>query len=451
MRLSLGTGPLPRLLAPGVPDWLGADGVRVGWALRDRLFLHNGDHVDVVELPDEIEEVAAAPHRWTVALGSGFVRVDPATARIEELLLDDEAEPLATHAGEELGLFVEVPEHRLLRLVDGRPLPLPDGALRARWIRPWATGIGAVWVDLDVVFRLGTRVSVVGRAPAPEGIACGPDGAVLIAIKGDAVVAAPRGLALRVGRPLDADSARFSPDGTSVLAACPEGVAWIDLATGAVRKVWDGSLAPVGFAPEPVLWDLDRGALLDASGAVVLDGFAGAAPAMAGRVLAGPGGVVWDLGTGTRGAVVLRDGVCATDGARTIHADDTHVQVLGGGPRFAHALVGDEDAIDAARIDGNTLVLATLDGEVGRYTLPDGEPRERTHQRSPWKTPAAPRPEGVTLTSDEAESRVTVGATAWPLPADGAAKVGDNVWAWTREGALFELPGELPGEPAPTA
>src|SRR5690606_8665145 len=77
MRRSLGTGPLPRLLAPGVPDWIGADGVRVGWALRDRLFLRAGDHVDVVELPDEVEEVAASPRRWTVALGNGFVRVDP--------------------------------------------------------------------------------------------------------------------------------------------------------------------------------------------------------------------------------------------------------------------------------------------------------------------------------------------------------------------------------------
>lgn len=440
MRLSLGTGPLPRLLAPGVPDWLGADGVRIGWALRDRLFLHAGSSVDVVELPDEIEEVAASPHRWTLALGSGFVRVDPETARIEELLLDDEAEPLATHAGEELGLFVEVPEHRLLRLVDGRPLPLPDGALRARWIRPWATGIGAVWVDIDVIFRLGSRVSVLGRAPAPEGIACGPEGSVLIGIKGDAVVAAPRGFAVLVGRPIDADSARFSPDGTTVLAACPEGVAWIDLVTGAVRKVWDGSLVPVGFAPGPILWDLDRGAVLDESGAVVLDGFAGSAPATAGRVLAGPGGAVWNLTSGVRGGDVLRDGVCATDGERTIHADDTHVQVLGG-PRFAHGLCGEEDAIDAARIDGDTLVLATLDGEVGRYTLPAGEPRERTHQRSPWKSLPPARPESVTLTRDEAESQIRIGDQTWPLPADGAATVGDQVWAWTREGSLFGFPG----------
>ncbi|MDP2312739.1 MAG: hypothetical protein Q8P41_07525 [Pseudomonadota bacterium] len=439
MRLSLGNGPLPRLLAPGVPDWIGADGVRIGWTLRDRLFLRAGDHVEVVELPDEAEEVAASPRRWTVALGSGFVRVDPQAARIEELLVDDEAEPVATHAGEDLGLFLEVPEHRLLRLVDGRPLPLPDGALRARWIRPWATGFGAVWIDLDVIVRLGARTSVVGRAPSPEGIACGPEGGVLVAIKGDAVVAAPRGLAVRVGRTLDADSARFSPDGTSVLAACPDGVAWVDLATGAVRKVWDGSLAPVGFAPGPVLWDLDRGVLVDEAGTVLLDGFAGASPAMAGQVLAGPGGAVWDLASGTRGVADLRDGVCATDGERTVHVDDATVRVLGGG-RFAHGLCGDEDAVDAARIDGDTLIVATLDGEVGRYTLPEGERRERTHQRSPWKRPPAPRPEGVTLTSDDAESRVGVGEATWPLPADGAARVAESVWAWSHEGALFALP-----------
>jgi hypothetical protein len=439
MRLSLGTGPLPRLLAPGVPDWIGADGVRVGWALRDRLFLRTGDHVDVVELPDEIEEVCATPRRWTVALGNGFVRVDPATATVQELLLDDEAEPLATHAGEELGLFIEVPEHRLLRLADGRPLPLPDAALRTRWIRPWATGIGAVWIDLDVVCRLGARVSVVGRAPSTEGLAVGPEGSLLVAIKGDAVVAAPRGLTVRVGLPLASETARFSNDGLTVLAAFPDGVVWIDLTTGAVRKKWEGAYVPVGFAPGPVLWDGERGTLVDAAGAVLLDGFAGATPAMAGPVLAGPGGAVWDLTSGTRGVADLREGVCATDGERTVHVDDTDVRVLGGA-RFPHRLCGDEDAVDAARLDGDMLVVATLDGEVGRFTLA-GAPLDRTHQRFPWKAAPAPCPEGVTLPTEDAESVVAVGDTEWPLPADGAARVGNDLWIWSREGALFAVPG----------
>ncbi len=439
MRLSLGQGPLPRLLAPGVPDWIGADGTRVGWTLRDRLFLLRDDHVDVVELPDLCEDVCAGPRRWTLALSAGFVRVDPVTARVEELLLDDEAEPVATRPGQELGLFVEVPEHRLLRLTDGRALPLPDGALRTRWIRPWATGVGACWVDLDVIFRLGARVSAIGRASGTEGIACGPEGAVLVRGSGDTWVAAPRGLAMKVGRPVDAESARFSPDGTTVLAASAEGVVWIELETGKVRRTWDGSLAPVGFAPGPVLWDLDRGVLVDEAGTVRLDGFAGAAPAAAGTVLAGPGGAVWDLGAGARVRGDLRGGVCATDGARTVHVDDQQVRVIGGAT-FEHGLCGEEDAVDAARLDGDTLVVATLDGEVGRFGL-DGAARGRSHQRAAWKPAPMPCPEGVTILGDDDESAVQVGDQVWPVPADGAARVGDAVWAWAREGALFALPG----------
>ena len=438
MRLSLGTGPLPRLLAPGVPDWLGADGVRVGWTLRDRLFLHDGDGVEVVELPDLAEAVAATPRRWTVALASGFVRVDPAAARVEELLLDDEAEPVATHPGEDLGLFLEVPEHRLLRLSDGRTLPLPDGALRSRWVRPWATGIGACWVDLDVILRMGTRVSVLGRASGTEGIACGPAGAVLVRGATDTWVAPPGGLAVRVGRPLDADTARFSPEGGSALVASAEGVVWVELATGAIRKFWEGNLAPVGFAPGPVLWDLDRGTLVGESG-VILDGFAGAFPAASGAVLAGPGGAVWDLTGGARAQGDVHEGVCATDGAVVVQVDDRVVRVLDGAT-FEHGLCGDDDVVDAARLEGDTLVVTTLDGEIGRFSL-TGERRGRTFQRGQARPARPVRAEGVTLAGEDEESVVRVGDTAWPVPANGAARVGDAVWAWTTEGALFALPG----------
>ena len=253
------------------------------------------------------------------------------------------------------------------------------------------------------------------------------------------MVAAPRGLTVRVGLPLASETARFSNDGLTVLAAFPDGVVWIDLTTGAVRKKWEGAYVPVGFAPGPVLWDGERGTLVDAAGAVLLDGFAGATPAMAGPVLAGPGGAVWDLTSGTRGVADLREGVCATDGERTVHVDDTDVRVLGGA-RFPHRLCGDEDAVDAARLDGDMLVVATLDGEVGRFTLA-GAPLDRTHQRFPWKAAPAPCPEGVTLPTEDAESVVAVGDTEWPLPADGAARVGNDLWIWSREGALFAVPG----------
>ncbi len=439
MRLALGPGPGPRLLAPGVPDWLGADGTRVGWVLRDRLFLRDESGVSVVELPDHAEDVSAGPHRWTVGLSNGFVQVDPVNTRIEALLVDDDAEPVATRPGESVGLFIEVPEHRLLRLSDGLALPLPDGALRARWIRPWATGLGACWVDMEALFRLGARVSALGRAPGPDGLACGPLGGALVALKADTVVAAPRGLAMRVGRVVDAESARFAPDGESVLAACDDGVVWIGLADGAVRRTWTGSLQPVGFAPGPVLWDRARGVLVREDGAVLLDGFAGALPGVAGRVLAGPGGAVWDLDTGLRGRTDVGGGVCVTDGERVVHVDDVEVHIAGGAT-FPHGLCAEDDVVDAARLDGDAIVVATLDGEVGSFALADGAVRARTTERAPWKAGPRACPVGVSLPAADDESWLKIGEIRWPIPADGAAIVGDTVWAWTTEGALVAVP-----------
>jgi hypothetical protein len=442
MRLSLGTGPLPRLLAPGEPDWLGADGVRVGWATRDRLFILRDDAVQLVELPDLVEEVCPTGARWTVALGSGFVRLDPATGRLEELLLDDEAEPLSTCAGADVGLFVEVPEHRLLRIQDGRALPLPAAALRARLIRPWSTGVGAVWVDDDIVVRLGARVGVVGRAPGADTLACGPEGALIVATHDDTIVAAPGQLARTVGEPLDAASARFAPDGGSALVAGSSGVSWLDLTTGAVRQAWTGAFLPVGFAPGPVLLDQDRGALVRGDGSVILDGFAVSRPSSAGGLLAGPGGALWCLTTGDRRAGGLFGGACATDGVHVVHVSDQEVHVLGG-VRFAHHLCQDDDLVDTVRLRDDHLEITTLDGEVGRFTL-DGTRIDRVFRRRVRRVTGTNAPPGVTLPREDEESVVLVGETRWPLPGDAAARVGDDVWVWTEQGALMAVPGGAP-------
>jgi hypothetical protein len=254
-------------------------------------------------------------------------------------------------------------------------------------------------------------------------------------------VAAPRGVGVRLGRSVSAEGARFAPDGTSVLAATADGVVWIGLADGAVRRTWAGSFAPVGFAPGPVLWDLDRGVLVDEAGAVLLEGFAGARPAFAGTVLAGPGGAVWDLAAGTRGRTGLDGGVCATDGARVAHVDDHEVHVLDG-PTFAHGLCPDDDAVDAARIEGDAIVVATLDGEVGTFGLADGAARSRKTQRAPWRNPPAACPPGVVLPEADGESILAVWDTRYPLPADAAARVGGELWAWTSEGSLVAVPAE---------
>ena len=434
MRLSLGPGPLPRLVAPGVPDWIGTDGERVGWLVRDRLFLHDGDSVRVVELPDEADGAVATPTRWTIALGSGFVRICPREARVEELLVDDEAVPVATRPGRDVGLFVEVPEHRLLRLTDGLPLPLPTGALHARHVQPWATGAGALWVDDELLYRSGGRVSAIGRAPGAEALTAGPDGAALVRLAGRALVAAPGRLAVPVDLPVECESARFTPDGREVLVAVEDGAVRLDCTTGDVLQRWSGALSPVGFGPGPLLWDLDSGVVRGES--VVLAGFRGASPALAGTLLAGPGGDAWRLDSGAPLGLDLQ-GVCATDGTRVVSADDEEVRLFDGRvTRFRHALCDGDDLLDGAVLEGDTVTLRTLDGELAQFHL-DGTPISRV--RRPRRTLVArPGPEGWTLPAEDGESVLLVGERRYPLPVDGGADTGRR-WAWSRDGALYEL------------
>jgi hypothetical protein len=456
MQLSL-NGPLPRLLAPGIPDWIGTDGSRVGWIVRDRLFLLDGGSARVVELPDHAEDAVAGPDGWHVALGNGVVRIDATAGNIAALLVDDEADPVAARPGADVMLFVEVPEHRLLRMRDGKALPLPDAALRARHIRPWSSGLGACWVDFDTLYRLGERISALGRAPGAEAIACGPQGAVMVALKADTVLAAPRGLAVRLGRRVDVDSARFAPDGLLALAADEHGVVLVDLRTGTVERTWSGSLAPVGFAPDPVLLDVETGRLLDAAGRTLLEGFAGSTPGRSGDLLAGPGGALWRLGeSAVRVRADLADGACATDGTVVVYADARSVRVFEGAAERSseHGLDTADDPIADVRLDAGTIEVRTLDGEVARLALADlsvqgrARPKRVTGAAEPSAARSSPGAtvardhragsDGVRLPAPDGASVVRVGDVELPIPADAAASIGARAWLWTEDGMLVE-------------
>lgn len=439
MDLSLGPGDGLRLLAPGQPDWIGADGERLGWAVRDRLFLLRGDRVAMVTLPDLVEEVHPDPEGWVVALGQGFVRVDPARAEITAVIVDEDADPVTTHAGRDVGLLVEVPEHRVFRLADARPIPIPDGAASARFVRPWARGHGLVWVSGDTLYRLGERTAALGRAPGAEGIAAGPDGAVLVSLKADTVVAAPRGLAVRVGEHVEASTARFSPDGREVVAACEDGAVRIELATGKVVERWDGSLLPVGRLAGWVFLDATRGAVVDGGGAVLAGGFGGARAARSGGTLAGPGGAVWTLPTRARREAGLFEGLAGTDGHRVVHVVGGQLR-LDGGVEVPHGLEDDGDEVVVVKVHGAEVVLTTLDGEQAKFDGTTGAQRERTHVRPP-RLPGADLCAGAGVSAEGEDSEVRVGDAAWPIPADGVAVVPGGHWAWTREGMLVQLPG----------
>lgn len=461
MKLNVKAG-LPRLVAPGIPDWIGADGVRLAWTLRDALFVLEGDTVGVVPLPAEATDVAFAGEVWNVALPNGSVTVDPVAGQLVAALVDDEADPVDLVAGDAWVLFVETPSHRMLRHSDGTAVALPDAATRARFLRPWSLGAGACWVDFDTVYRMREdgRIAALGRAPGAEGIAVGPHGAVLVALKKDTVVAGPRGLTVRVGERVAAESARFAPDGARVLAATEDGAVLVDLASGEVVGRWEGHLVPVGFLPRggtlaPVFLHPDDGAVRFDDGELVLAGFAGASVAAEGDVLAGPGGAAWStralaraVGTETdltpaRIRSGLTEGVCATDGRRIVQVYAAGFRV-DDGPERTHGLRGGgtgDDALEEAWITGEVLHLRTCAGDERSFDLASGVPVEAGAPGIPAQEDTLP--EGVRISDPDEASAIGVDGTTYPLPADGALRVeGDGprvVLAWTDDGMLVAL------------
>ena len=461
MKLNLKAG-LPRLVAPGIPDWIGADGARLAWTLRDALFLHEADAVRVVPLPAEASEVAFAGEVWNVALPNGTVTVDPVAARLVAALVDDEADPVDLVAGDAWVLFAETPSHRMLRRADGALVPLPDAATRARFLRPWSRGAGACWVDFDTVYRMrdGGRVAALGRAPGAEGIAVGPHGAVLVALKKDTVVAGPRGLAVRLGERVAADSARFTPDGGRVLAATEDGAVLVDLAAGTIVERWDGHLVPVGFLPRAgalgaVFLHPDEGIVRLDDGTLVLSGFAGASVAAEGDVLAGPGGAAWSTRALARAvgadsdvaAACLRtgltEGVCATDGRRVVQVQASGFRVDDGPERPHDLLLGGvaDDALEEAWVTGDVLHLRSCAGAQQSYDLQTGVQLTMSEPPAPAREEFLP--DGVSIADPDEASAIVVDGTSYPLPADGALRVeGEGrgvVLAWTDDGMLVAL------------
>lgn len=435
MRLNLPTGPAPRLLAPGEPDWIGTDGEHVGWVMADVLFVLDGDGVAAVPLGDLPDDVAGANGRWSAALCDGVVRVEASEA--VGAVLIDEYDPVQVLPGVDCVLAVAVPSHELLRTRDGARVPIPDAATRAKFAAPFLTGVGLCWIDLDVLYRLGEsgQPNALGRASGAEAIAVGPRGSCLVQLATDTLVAPTRALAQKLGERLDVSTARFAPDGESALVADEDGVALLDLRAKQVSRRWEGALTPVGFAPGPIMLDRDRGALVDADGHVILDGFCGATPSCGGVLLAGPGGTTWRLDNGTRLPGDAYRGVTATDGERVIVVDDEHITVEMA--RYAHGLCSGDDFVAAVAYDGDEIVVQTIDGETGCFGL-DGSCRWRRRDAEMPDT-SIPVPAGVLPGSDAEPSEFTVDGHSFALPATAFARVGERTWAWNVEGFLVEV------------
>ncbi len=438
MRLHLAADVPTRLLAAGVPDWLGADGLRIGWALRDVLFWLEGGEVFTLQLPDVITDVCPGPSTWTVAMALGVAEVDLSTRAVRHLLSVDAGDPLEVLPGEGTALVVAVPESAYIRVGDGAAIELPFAATRARFAAPFSQGAGLVWIDRERLFRQaeGGAPCPLGPAGGVEALAIGPSGVVLAAVESDTLCVASPGIVRRLGQEIDVEGARFSPDGRLALAADEAGVVEVDLATARVLRRWDGAAVPVGYAPGPVRWERTTGRLVDAEGAAVAQGFAGASPSCRGGWLAGPGGAVRRLTDGVVLRADLGEGTAATDGVRVVVVDDTVVHVLDGAT-FAHGLVAGEDGVDLVRVDEDRVTVQTFDGQAAAFSL-DGTERWRRRDRRAIR-PESWRIPGVRLGDPEESSLTLVDDRSLAIPADGAARVGGSVWLWSEEGMLVAV------------
>lgn len=428
---------LGRVLAPGWPEWLGSDGERLGWAVRDRLFLHRpGDErCWLVQLPDAVEGVSPSPTGWVCALGQGFVTVDPSRAEVVAALLDDESDPVGTRAGRDVGVFMEAPLHRALRLVDGTELALPEGASRSRWLTPWGTGAGVTWVDGETVYRLpaGVRVAAVGRLRGTSEVIAGPAGACVVRGRTASLLLAARGFG--VDGPL-LDAARISEAGESAVASDAAGALEVRLADGKVLGRWAGRLDPVGFLHgEALVHDRATGEVRKAAGGRVGEGFCGAQPAVSGDALAGPGGRQWRVGDETPGAEGLVDGLLAAAPGLLVHADDAVTLYVDG---RAHARIAVEEvsavACGVETTTGQRWVKVV--GAAGpAFFDGDGAPRGAPVVGAP----ARRRASRAKVAPPGEDSQVALGERAWPVPADHAVATGAGVWAWSDDGALYAL------------
>lgn len=432
---------LGRLLAAGWPVYIGTDGVRLGWVVRDRLFLQDQDRVWMVELPDAAEGVWPDPAGWVVALGQGFVTVDPVRAEIASVVLDDDSDPVGTRVGRDVGVYVEAPSHRAVRLSDGQELVLPDGASRSRWLAPWGTGVGVVWVDMETAYRLspqacppgedrGVRIVALGRVKGALEVCAGPHGAAVIRGRTGSLLVAPRGLGV-AGPVLEA--VRFSDDGERVLATDDAGALELTLADGKVLNRWPGRFDPVGFlGGAGVLHDHATGAVRTLGGVELAAGFCGAQPVLGAQTLVGPGGMQWTLGDDLPTLGGLVDGLVAVGEGVVAHADEG-VRIFVEGRERARIAV--DEVVGLSCVGGRVRVETTAGVTV--YDVDGNRIVGGTPAHS--KLAGVRRKSKVTVAAPEEESEVRIGLRSWPVPADHAVPVGEGVWAWTDDGALYAL------------
>ncbi len=414
----LAFGPGARLLAPGVPDLLAADGRIAGWLHAGGLWTRDASGaLAVLALPGGADALLAAPGAWTAFGEDVLWRGDPATGEGALLGLAPEVEEVRPGGDWIVLLGPDGPE---VVAAPGAPPPPPlDPAARAASsLAPFAAGPGLLWVADDRVWTMGPDAvpRAHGHLPRVLGFVPGPHGSAAFLLPDGAAVLAAGGRVVRLAETLDFETVRFAPDGSRLLAAAPSGAVEVDLAPGRVLRTLDAALLPVGYAPDPVLLDERTGALVDAGGAVLQGGFEGAVPACDGVLLAGPGGAAWEVASGRRTWSGLAGGVVAVTAAGVLHLTegllrrlDRSGRVLGESP---DPLAPDRAEAAVGSADGSVVGLAGAAGAVVVVRVSDGEVAARVEG-----VPGAellPAPGGVVVVNGR---RATLEPGGIPLPA----------------------------------
>ena len=301
--------------------------------------------------------------------------------------------------------------------------PLPFGAQRARrfWTSP--CGTTKLWDDDFWLYRQhgDEPPEAIGRLGADDEVLIGPRGAVLVSQEGLTTAgASPDGPLLSLGIASHGDwwAPRWSEDGTVVSLAGPEG-ARVDLRTAATVA---GPSWPANAAGSASLND-EQTQLSTPSGTVHLPT---CSAARLDSLLAGPGGVSWDLSTGTKlfESPVWRLGATVAVSEQRFFTVDYE----SGAGEWRDPRTGEHLGAVQLPLERDELVdegwahdgAAIIGLSSGRVLAVRGE----TLAEVELDAPETPRRLRLRL----------------PLEWDDAAQVGNHTWVWSESGLLLALP-----------
>ena len=411
--LGWGAGTGPRMWSPGAPDLLLADGEQIGWLGRDGLFVDCGEEVGFLAMAPP-QSLSVSPMCWTVVLegAAGPVLFWGAPGQPWRRRVLPEGRAVAG------GAWVRWRRGSQFTLttLDGAEVSAPMGAVRAL---PWPDGPGASWWEGRFLYRMPApgQVAVAGILPGSITDGCiGPGGAALLSVGGALYGVVPGGLPAPLEVEAGLDDARLSA--TEALLHTHSGVGHFSLRDGTLLDEVEGECVPVGFAPEPLIFDESDGTVCSLDGDLRHAHFQSGSALLKGHTLYGPGGGAWDLRSGrctlrdptlsAQQILPLRDGVLCVHARELIVLDHGGIELR----RFARPSPG-AVCIEGERLlfrgRGRTLI-ADLSGTVLGTTTPL-PPTELL--------PAPTERLGLSL--------------------DAGSAMGQREWRWTEDGMLLSF------------